>query len=289
MSDVIIPDLVVGGAPKSGTTSLFMWMSESPEVIPSSKKETNFLLDRESWLFNSDSYLNKGVDGYTRFFGERKSGQLLMEGCAVYLYSETARKFFSNKNTKVVFVLRNPVERVKSNYNYFFKVNQSDKDITYEEYIDALLNGELISENEQVSQALEHGNYALYLQRWYEDLGKDRVKVVLLDDLKANPDSVVKDICEWTGISTDFVDSLVFNVDNASYAAKSKVFHVVARFLSGLLPDGKLRNKIKNFYISINGKRSNEESPNAKLVSHYREKNMELEQLLSRDLAFWEN
>ena len=264
-----------------------MWMSESPEILPSSKKETNFLLDKESWLFNSDSYLNKGIDGYSRFFGERKSGQLLMEGCAVYLYSETARMFFATTNAKVIFVLRDPVERIKSNYNYFFKVNQSYKDITFDEYVDALLNGEFISENEQVSHALIHGDYAFYLQRWYEDLGEDRVKVVLLDDLKSDPGSVVKDVCEWIGINKEFVDSLEFSVDNASYSAKSKMFHAVARFMSVLLPEGRLRNKIKNIYISINGKRSAENSPNIKLVNYYKRKNAELGKLLSRDLAFW--
>lgn len=287
MVKAIVPDLVVGGAPKSGTTSLFMWLSESENILPSSKKETNFLIDSDSWLFNPDSYLEKGVEGYTRYFGEPNGGQLLMEGCAVYLYSETARKFFAHTSTKVIFVLRDPVSRIESNYNYFYKVNQGEEDITFDDYVGSLLSGKNSSSNEQISRALEHGDYASYLQKWFADLGEDRIKVVLLDDLKSDPANVVAEICDWIGIDKGFIRTLEFGVDNASYAARSRLFHLAARTFSILLPEGKIRNKIKNLYIRINGKRNDASLPNTNLIEYYQEKNATLSKLLARDLSFW--
>ncbi len=287
MVDVRTPDVVVGGAPKSGTTSLFMWLSQSPDITPSNKKETNFLVDKESWLYSNEAYLEKGVEGYSRFFGEERNGKLLMEGCAVYLYSETARKFFADKKTKLIFVLREPVSRIKSNYNYFFNVNSGSECIEFEEYVELLFRGGKFSDNEQIESALKHGDYAYYLKKWFSSVGKDRVKVILLDDIKADPYSVVCDLCDWIGIDKGFAKNIKFGVDNASYTAKSKGFHVLAKLMSVFIPEGRIRNKIKNLYISINGKKSGAQYDIEKLAEYYKDKNKELSRLLSLNLKSW--
>ena len=72
----MFPNLVVGGAPKCGTSTFFRWLSSHPDVCGSEPKETFFLMDRDSPLLNRDCNVHEhGLQSYGSFFkhhrGER--------------------------------------------------------------------------------------------------------------------------------------------------------------------------------------------------------------------------
>lgn len=286
MSDAVVPDFVIGGAPKCGTTSLYMWLSKSPDVVSSYDKETNFLIDRRSWLYTDRCYDSTGIQGYRNLFPKKGAGQKLMEGCAMYLYSETARNFFSDKDTKMVFIIRNPVDRLVSNYKYFFKVNRGG-DVDFSSYVDALMTEGYGSSNEQISEALAHGEYHEYLRKWFSDVGEERVYVVFLEELNKNPKIVMQKLCAWLDIDSSFLSELSFDPDNASYVAKSKFLHFAARILSRFLPSGDFRNMIKNFYIRVNGNKKGAEYDVGAIKEYYEKPNQELEHLIGKPVKDW--
>src|SRR4051812_22016289 len=101
------PDFFIAGAPKSGTTALFEYLSRHPSVFMPDIKEPNF--------FSSDLH-TKGqrfrADEYLALFEAARSDQLTGEASAIYLYSAVAvaRLMQHNPRARVVVILRNPVE-----------------------------------------------------------------------------------------------------------------------------------------------------------------------------------
>lgn len=59
--------LIIGGTPKAGTTSLYKWLSDHPDVCPSSLKETRFFLDWDYPLSSSAQYNGKNLEQYAVF------------------------------------------------------------------------------------------------------------------------------------------------------------------------------------------------------------------------------
>ena len=74
----ILPNLIIGGSPKCGTSSLFYWLKDHPEICASDIKETGFLLDKV-WSFNEVNYITHGLEGYSRLFPSYKGEKIVME------------------------------------------------------------------------------------------------------------------------------------------------------------------------------------------------------------------
>ena len=92
----MLPNVVVAGAPKCGTSSLFAWLCDHPDVCGSQVKETRYLLDASSPLARSGSYERGGIQGYAAYFehcAERATPpRVIVEATPDYLYQETARQ-----------------------------------------------------------------------------------------------------------------------------------------------------------------------------------------------------
>jgi hypothetical protein len=64
-----LPNLIIGGAPKCGTSSLFQWLADHPEVCGSRVKEIFYLMDRDHPLLKAESnFHNHGLCGYESYF-----------------------------------------------------------------------------------------------------------------------------------------------------------------------------------------------------------------------------
>ncbi len=105
-------DFIIPGAAKSGTTSLVKYLNLSQKIyIPDFGYELNF--------FSKNKYYKKGFDWYHSFFNVPKSIKYLGEHSNQYMCSQKAIKriYDYNKNIKLIFILRNPMNRAVSHYN----------------------------------------------------------------------------------------------------------------------------------------------------------------------------
>ena len=105
------PDFVIAGAPKCGTTALFEYLRRHPRIFIPPLKEPKF--------FCSDLKTTGGVytlDGYRALFAEAPANSVTGEASTFYLYSQVAieKIMAHNPRTKVVVILRNPVEAAHS-------------------------------------------------------------------------------------------------------------------------------------------------------------------------------
>ncbi len=108
-----LPDFIVIGAAKSGTTTLHEWLHRQPEVYCSVLKEPRFF--SRDW--------GKGIDWYAGLFAGAATDQLIGEASTNYTdtnFSELAAERMSATIpcARLVYLLRHPVERLRSQYGH---------------------------------------------------------------------------------------------------------------------------------------------------------------------------
>jgi hypothetical protein len=256
---MMLPNVVIAGAPKCGTTSLFNWLADHPEVGSTEEKEIFYLLDKDFWIIDKKfNYHTHGLKGYETFFSHCTGKKIVMEGSTPYLYQETARTVLATllPKPRIIFVLREPAARLYSNYKYFFNNKATEKtDMTFREYYEAITQKTFLSENQQIQNAFEHGCYVTYLEKWLEAFGQENVKVVFFEQLVTNTTDGVSQIACWLGIDPSFYGSYEFKAENSSFELKNFYLHRWSRWLAKNMPKTPLRNSLKTLYRNVNTKK----------------------------------
>lgn len=213
--------LIIGGATKSATTSVFFYLKDHPQVCPANMKEVCFFLDKDYPLASKYRY-EDGLDNYGRFFSHCKDDLLRVEATPDYLYSKNTPEKIAGSlpNVKTVFILREPVSRLISWYKFAKQKNDIPNETTFDEYVK--MQGGL---EKQHLMALEQGRYSVYLKSFYARLGSERVHVAFYEDISRDPLSVLSQICEFAGIDKDFYKDYDFKVHNRSLRMRSSLLH----------------------------------------------------------------
>ncbi len=163
----VLPDMIIIGAMKCGTTSLFRYLAEHPDFFPPMTKEIHFF----------DSKYDQGLDWYRRRFPTkikrltcRLRGRRIITGEAspYYMFHPHAMRRIASilPTVKLIVLLRNPVDRAYSHYHY--EVKHGREQLTFEEAIDAE-PGRLAGELDKMLQdegyfSVHYGRHA-YLRR----------------------------------------------------------------------------------------------------------------------------
>jgi len=129
----ILPDFFIVGAPKCGTTAMYIYLKEHPEIFMPEEKELHYFgSDLKSHWFQRD--LNKYLSHFSACNGKKRVG----EASVWYLYSKKAAteiKDFS-PSSRIIIMLRNPIDMMYSNY-YQFLYNGNENLPSFNEAIEA--------------------------------------------------------------------------------------------------------------------------------------------------------
>lgn len=298
---MILPNTFLIGAQKAATTSFYNWLSQHPEICaPIAVKDYAF--------FTRDEYYSKGPEHLSEFYTEEYSGEkIVMQGSVHYIYFEEALARIKdfNPEAKFILILRNPVERAISAYEYAVKFNYEYLEI--EEAFDKE-QVRLTDDDVRVRSELTYKHHGLYFKQilvFLKYFRKEQIKIILFDDVAAQPLRVLKNTFAFLEVDQDFkpeVKSL-----NTTGRVKNKKLQKIA------FGDGKLRNfmvkKVLPFFISEKAKANlrwkvidmNTEtaasdyikntSPKllSELYNFYREDIEQLEAFLDRDLRNWKS
>ena len=103
-----LPNAIVAGAPKCGTSSLYFWLSAHPGVCPSPVKETFFFADDVNRFNREANILEHDLTAYGRYFEKCTHAAIRLEATAPYIYYEKALAHIPGlvSQPKVLFVLR---------------------------------------------------------------------------------------------------------------------------------------------------------------------------------------
>lgn len=271
--------LIIGGTTKAGTTSVFRYLSAHPDVCASSLKETRFFLDKDYPLPSTNRFNGNNLECYRVFFEHAVGEKIRMEATPDYLYSDQALNIAELlPNAKIVFILRDPIERLVSWYKFAKQRGLLSNAVTFDEYVHMQMNMTVTPSVPVHLRALEQGRYELYLARFRERMPA-RVLEIAFTELRNNPLEVMCKICEFVGIDWTYYKDFQFAIENESmlvqnqaierlyWTVHTKISFVVHRshVLKNLL---KIPNRIIKSLISLNRKPAREVyiSPNTRAL-----------------------
>lgn len=179
--------VLIIGAMKCATTSLFHYLSQHPEIAACSRKELNF--------FNYPRRFAKGFQWYLSLWDrEQKENKLLLEGSPGYTMHSTATvaenirsvKDSTGAGFKLVYVMRDPVARFVSHYKH---VRARGK-----------VSGPIADAIADDSWFVDVSRYASHLDEYYKRFDAGDILLVLFEDILADPAKVLDTVCSFLGI-----------------------------------------------------------------------------------------
>ncbi len=209
-----LPDFLVIGAQRSGTSSLYKYLEQHPCILSSLRKETEYFSSR--WLHGEAWYRAHFPSRLRRAYEERRRGLgvVAFEASPNYLFHPLApaRAGGLVPHVKLVVLLRNPVDRAFSHHQH--EVRAGRETLAFEQAIEleaTRLAGEeerMVSEPGYRSRPWERfsyqarGHYAEQLERWMAVFPGDRLLVVRSEDLYADPGTEYNRILGFLGLAS---------------------------------------------------------------------------------------
>ncbi len=300
-----LPNLVVAGAPKCGTSSLFRWLADHPDACGSKPKETFYLMDEGHTLLRRGSnFHTRGLEGYGEFFADCSGrARIVFEATTHYIYQRTALEALSRLKTEpqIVFLLRKPSERVYSSFRYSQNnLANVRRDLTFARFVELSKNGGAGLEEAAGASAfvlrndIAFSRYVEYLTRWVERFGRERVHVFLFEDLKSSPRAFMKELAARVRLDSSFYDSYDFPLKNETVGVRYPSLHRGVRKLNELVPAAGLKGALKRAYLKAqsggaeNGKSPEDARALEELEREFRPFNRRLADELGLNLSAWE-
>ena len=228
-----IPDLFIIGAPKCGTTSLFEYLKGHPQVFMSSVKEPNYFA-RDLAFDPSDQSMRYGRDEarYLALFDGAGDAKWAGEGSTRYLYSHDAPQLIkaASPDARIVAMVRNPVEMAHSLYEH--KVAAGTEDVA--DFAQALTAendrqaGRRIPphSNPKLATYRDRARFGEQLARWFDLYGHDRVHVIVLEDMVADPTGQFRRLLQFLEVDPGWRPAS-FATHNVAHGTRSKALQSV--------------------------------------------------------------
>lgn len=188
-SEPTLPNLLIIGAKKAGTTSLHNYLSLHPEIYMSHVKELNFFDEKVRWRLGIDWYKTNFNAAY-RVNGE--SSPLYSRYPRTPGVPERIKQVLGNP--KLIYLIRDPVERILSDY-----VQVADWRPSTSSFDELLPNIQDDSE-----EYIECSSYFLQISRYLTVFPRENLLVVVLERLKADPKRVLRQIFRFLDVDEDF-------------------------------------------------------------------------------------
>lgn len=289
-----IPNLFIVGAPKAGTTSLYEYLKKSPEVFMSPIKEPQFF---SSSVLPSNRFWKpiRNKKQYFALFDKVSTEKIIGEASTTYLYDPNAPGLINelNPDSKIIIIIRDPVERTFSNWLHLKRIGE------YHKILKSSFNEQIRFElNSPTNQNIPHlrlyiGNYSQYIKRYFELFGKEQVKVLIFEEFTKNLTRSMKQICEFLGIKFDFVD-LLDEVHNPYVGPKNSIAEFFLHnskfksFSKKFFFNKEQKFGAKKFLISSKNKPKINDVDSELLIKYFSSDVKDLEKLLDKKL-FWKN
>jgi len=264
----MLPNFLVIGAARSGTTWISKNLELHPEIYIPRKKELHFF----------DSQYSKGVSYYESYFSDVDSATAIGEATPAYLHDEPAAARIREHlpDVKMIASLRNPVDRLYSRYWNARGRFSENEGLSFEDKI------------AQKPALITEGFYVDHLRRYLDLFPREQFLILLFDDLISDPLNFMVQMCRFLGISEDYSSELLEHQINAAAGQKLLVNSRPIFWIEKALR----RMHLYDFAQRLGRDNSAKLPPMApdtrhRLVEVYRDKNKQLEDLIGRDLGHW--
>lgn len=283
-----LPDFIIGGAPKCGTTALFNYLDQHPGVYTTTPKEPHYFASAPlgrpvvKWQYS--------LEEYESLFAGREPGQVAGEGSTHYLVHAEAVVPVLGKvvpDVRLVFSLRNPVERGYSHYLFRYSAAGPRS-------LGGVGSGLSFEEFAKHPRIWPFGDYATGLAAFMERFGRDQVLVILMEDLRRDLPRTMRRICEHIGVDPSFEFDLESRANETGYPVFPTLMPLADRAVALACPrlsKGRrislLRARRRWLFSPTASKPPLDPRDRAAVAGLYRSSIERLEVLLARDLSHW--
>ena len=288
------PNFFIVGAGKSGTTSLWVYLTQHPEVyMHPTIKEPSFFCN----LCGCCDY-----NTYLRLFADVQDEKAIGEASHAYLTSPESAAWIQKvyPEAKIIIILRNPIDRAYSLYNWmiregyewiypFEKALIAEKDRIADEYFK--YNNPHYFYNYLYFNS---GLYAEQINRYLKLFPRKQILVMLFEDLKTNPVGTTQQVYKFLGVDSDFIPKIEIHNSSrtpisvpAQYFIKQKLFKhlgtsrlpIVSRIEKGVLNTNLFFGRNLGNILSSDTRRN--------VLELYRQNIIMTASIIERDLSHW--
>jgi len=295
-----LPNFLVIGAGRSGTTSLHHYLRQHPDIYVPAVKEPNFFAYEEQEIAVEDHYdywlrqhSVSDLRAYEALFDGVSNETAFGEVSPHYLFHHDAPERIRAliPHARLIAILRNPTDRAYVNYISRFANGWE----TRADFRSAILEEDRrLRENVRlgVYNYRFRGNYASQLARYFELFDQDQIRIYLFEDFSRDPHSMLRDIFEFLRVDGGFTPDMQTQHNPAGFIRNPVLRELWRRSASPrqwvrpLLPR-QLRHAVfqrlhRNTYVP-----AFPADLRAEIIDYYRPGIRELERMLDRDLSHW--
>lgn len=290
---MVLPNFLIIGTPKAGTTSIYHYLNQHPEIFLSPKKEPHFFsfIDEKK-----PHWAVKNIIEYEKLFQGVTQEKAIGEASTWYLYSQYAAEQIKKliPNTKLIIILRNPIERAYS--SWAFSVQHGWESIgDFEQALQAEEN-RIANNCEWDFHYLKTGFYYNQIQRYFELFPREQIFICTYDNLKQDCASLLKRIFSFLEVNDDFIPDISTRHNRTALyrnkfinqlITKSSYWKEVAK---ELIPNT-IGKKIKNKLMQTNQYSVPKLSQEIKIKYNllYKEDILRTSELIDLDISQWLN
>ncbi|MGL5942328.1 MAG: sulfotransferase domain-containing protein [Waterburya sp.] len=200
-----MPDFLIIGAKKCGTTSLFHYLSKHPNIKPPTWKEISY--------FNT--HFDKGNLWYKSFFpisipNFESQNLITGEASASYICDPEVPERIAETlpNVKLIALLRNPIDRAYSHYHHTKRIGREN--LTFEEAIaqedlrvEKIENSQELGSNYHKAYNytyLSSGRYAEQLKKWFNLFDRQQILIVKSEDFFSYPEPIFQQVLDFLSL-----------------------------------------------------------------------------------------
>jgi hypothetical protein len=295
-----LPNFFIIGAAKSGTTALYSYLRQHPQVFLSPLKEPRFFAHKDNpplWRGPGDeAYIAATVTSFAAYlslFHEADGAHAIGEASTQYLYLPAARANIRRyvPQARLVAILRDPAEVAFA--AYLHKRREGNEPIRD-------FRGALAAEPARIRDNWspiwhykQRGYYHQHLAAYYSEFDPAQLRIYLHEDLKRDARSLVRDLFGFLGVDEQFVPDLAARPNRSGIPRSRALQRFLTRpnrtreTLGRILPDVAYRRALKALSHWNLSRPKLPAELRALLIEEYREDILRLEELIGRDLSSW--
>jgi hypothetical protein len=315
-SNAALPNFFIVGAPKAGTTSLYYYLDQHPDICMSPIKEPNYFASEirpenfspefREWVGHDTRSLQQYLAGpmldkrfggivsdwkeYLRLFNKAGGKRAIGEASVCYLWSTSAAQNIRRAiaEAKIIMILRDPAERAFSQYLQAVAGGWVRKSFHDQ------ITGSSLSETKKFQvfyPFLEFGLYYQQVKRYLDVFPRENVRIYLYEQYREQPSDTFADICRFLHVDPDFLPDMrqrhlehrIPKYITLSYFLKK---YGVWKGLGRYSPDA-IRPALRKMVLRQTRSVVLDPADREFLCAYYKDNIQQLSRLLNRDLNNW--
>ena len=277
-----LPTFLICGAPKAGTTALYEYCRQHPDILMSTPKETDF--------FHKNHH--KGVDWFRAHFDDWKGETAIGEASVMTMPTPGAEERVADliPDVRLLFLLRDPVERAYSDYLFNVEQGWIPPDVPF----GRIIRDEIDVEGYSGEALINRGLYLKHLRRFRKHFPRSQMRVLLSRDLKHETARIVQSVYAFIGVNEDYSPGALERHNTTTYMQHGSVYRTLRTAwqpVKAVLDDdgliGTVRDRVRSFFFAKGDKPEMRTEDRAYLRERFEKPNAKLAEWLDRDLSHW--